>query len=295
MVKKNKIIYPVGVIDVGSNSVRLMFTDGVFSFKNLIITRLGGGFLSDGSLSVSSMITTVNAIKELKDLALSKGAKNVFVFATAAVRKSTNKSEFISLVKDIARLELDVVSGELEAELAVRGALKKDTGAVIDVGGASSEIAFSKSGEIYYKYSYNVGAVTLYKKFERNQVEIEKYLDGFIVKDGDFTESLVKSVGGTATSIGAVSLGLKEYSPELVNNRFISIEELSNIKDILYSLTPDEISNTYAVPRKRADVIAGGASILLKMLDVYNLNGFTVSESDNLEGYLDLALSLSNS
>lgn len=286
----SKILYPVGVIDVGSNSVRLMFTDGVFSFKNLIITRLGGGFLPDGSLSINSMATTANAIKELKDLALSKGAKSVFVFATAATRKATNKDEFISLVKDIAGLELDVVPGELEAELAVRGALKKDSGAVIDIGGASSEIAFSKNGEIYYKISYNVGAVTLNTAFNRNREEIEKYLDGFIADKANLYESNVKSVGGTATSIGAVSLNLKEYDATLVNNRYVSKEDLIKIIDTLYSLTPEEISSRYAVPLKRADVIAGGASILLRLLNAYNLDGFTVSESDNLEGYLDLIL-----
>ncbi|MBR2377154.1 MAG: hypothetical protein IKA85_05180 [Clostridia bacterium] len=286
----SKILYPVGVIDVGSNSVRLMFTDGVFSFKNLIITRLGGGFLPDGSLSINSMATTANAIKKLKDLALSKGAKSVFVFATAATRKATNKDEFISLVKDIAGLELDVVPGELEAELAVRGALKNDSGAVIDIGGASSEIAFSKNGEIYYKISYNVGAVTLNTAFNRNREEIEKYLDGFIADKVGLYESNVKSVGGTATSIGAVSLNLKEYDATLVNNRYVSKEDLIKIIDVLYSLTPDEISSSYAVPLKRADVIAGGASILLRLLNAYNLDGFTVSESDNLEGYLDLIL-----
>ena len=107
--KKNKIIYPVGVIDVGSNSVRLMFTDGIFTTKNLMITRLGGGFLPDGSLSASAMLVTANAINKLKNLAIQKGAKSVMVFATAAVRKATNKSEFVSLVKDIDDLDVDVV------------------------------------------------------------------------------------------------------------------------------------------------------------------------------------------
>ena len=293
--KKNKIIYPVGVIDVGSNSVRLMFTDGIFTTKNLMITRLGGGFLPDGSLSASAMLVTANAINKLKNLAIQKGAKSVMVFATAAVRKATNKSEFVSLVKDIAGLEVDVVSGELEAELAVRGALQKDSGAVIDVGGASTEIAFSKNGEIYYKKSYNVGAVTLFTKFNRNKEEIEKYLDGFIVDKYSYDESNVMSVGGTATSLGAVSLNLKEYDANLVNGKYLSINDLEKVKETLYSLTPDEISSTFAVERKRADVIAGGASIILKILKAYNLTGFTVSESDNLEGYLDFALSLSNS
>ncbi len=285
--KKNKFKYPVGVIDVGSNSVRLMIADGIFNKKNLIITRLGSGFLSDGSLSASSMLLTVNAIKELKDLAEKNSANEVFAFATAAVRKAKNQKDFILLVKEVCDLDLDVVSGDLEAELAVKGALKGESGAVIDIGGASSEIAFSNGDKTFFKQSYNVGAVTLFNGYERRESDICNYLDNAIVKLGDCTSDVVKAVGGTATSLASISLGLKEYNPTLVNGHYISKEKLINIKDYLYSVSPEYLAKTYAVDRKRADVIAGGASILLKLLNAYDLKGVTVSESDNLEGYLD--------
>lgn len=285
--KKNNLKYPVGVIDVGSNSVRLMITDGIFVKKNLIITRLGSGFLSDGSLSASSMFLTVNAIKELKDLAEKNGANKVFAFATAAVRKAKNQKDFISLVKEVCCLDLDVVSGDLEAELSLSGALKGESGAVIDIGGASSEIAFSNGEKTLFKHSYNVGAVTLFNGYKRRESEIDNYLDTVIVKSGECTSDVVKAVGGTATSLAVISLKLNKYNPTLVNGHYISKDKLVKIKDYLYSVSPEFLAETYAVERKRADIIAGGASILLKILNVYDLKGVTVSESDNLEGYLD--------
>lgn len=285
--KKNNLKYPVGVIDVGSNSVRLMIADGIFVKKNLIITRLGSGFLSDGSLSASSMFLTVNAIKELKDLAEKNGANKVFAFATAAVRKAKNQKDFISLVKEVCSLDLDVVSGDLEAELSLSGALKGESGAVIDIGGASSEIAFSNGEKTLFKHSYNVGAVTLFNGYKRRESEIDNYLDTVIVKSGECTSDVVKAVGGTATSLAVISLKLNKYNPTLVNGHYISKDKLVKIKDYLYSVSPEFLAETYAVERKRADIIAGGASILLKILNVYDLKGVTVSESDNLEGYLD--------
>ena len=285
--KKNNFNYPVGVIDVGSNSVRLMVTDGIFCKKNLITTRLGSGFLSDGSLSTEAMLVTVKAINELKNLALENGANKIYAFATAAVRNAKNQKDFVSLVKDVCNLQLDVVSGELEAELAVKGALKNQKGIVIDIGGASSEIAVSSGEKILYYRSYKVGAVTLFKGYERREKDICDYLDTIIENSSEFDYSVVKGVGGTLTSLAVISLGLKEYNPSIVNGHYISIKELNSIKDYLYPVTPKDLSKTYAVDEKRAEIIAGGASILLKLLSNYKLGGVTVSESDNLEGYLE--------
>ncbi len=285
--KKNNFALPVGIIDIGSNSVRLMFTDGIFIKKNLITTRLGGGFLSDGSLSAGSMLVTVNAVKELKELALKMGAKQVFAFATAAVRRAKNQSEFIGLIRDACSFDLDVVSGDMEAKLAVLGALKAQKGAVIDVGGASTEIAFSNGESIYFKHSYNVGAVTLSAETSGCEGSIEKRLSEIIKINDNYVENNVLAIGGTATSLGAISLGLTEYDSERVHGCYISKNQLIDIKDLLYGLEPKDICKKFAIDKKRAEIIAGGASIFLSVLNAYGLNGFTVSESDNLEGYLE--------
>ncbi len=284
--KKNNFALPVGIIDIGSNSVRLMFTDGIFIKKNLITTRLGGGFLDDGSLSVGSMLTTVNAVKELKNLALEMGANKVFAFATAAVRNAKNQKEFTSLIKEVCELKLDIVSGETEAELAVLGALNGENGCVIDVGGASAEIACFNGESVYYKKSYNIGAVTLYNECGRIEKTVDECLNKVFNEPFNISENTVKAVGGTATSLGAIYLGLEKYDSNRVHNTYISLEELKKLKDMLYTLTPNGIFDKFAIDRKRADVISGGASIFLHILKKYNLSGFTVSESDNLEGYL---------
>ncbi len=283
---------PIGVIDIGSNSVRLMIPNGFFDNKNLIkkeqvITQLASGF-SDGKLSADSMFNTLNAIKKLNDLALSKGAKKVYCFATAAVRNADNASDFIKLVKDTIGLDIHVVSGQVEATLAVLGALGDNSGIVIDIGGASSEVAYSTGGDIKYAKSHKIGAVSLYDKLGRKKEDIDNYLSSFIKEDSllNFPIKTAYAIGGTATCLAYIKLGIKEYDATKVHGTYLSYEDVKNLKDFLFTLSPNDLIEKYSLHEKRAKVISGGASILLTILDKYNLKGVYVSEKDNLEGYL---------
>ena len=114
----------VCVIDVGSNSVRIMFSEnGLTIKKNNIVTRLGKGVNDYPFLLTSSMQKTVDAIKLFHAQAKEYGAEKVYIFATAAVRSAKNKQEFIDFVKKETGLTVDVISGEQEAKLGLLGAL----------------------------------------------------------------------------------------------------------------------------------------------------------------------------
>ena len=286
MKKKIDLNFPVGIIDVGSNSVRLLLTDGVFFNKNIITTRLGEGLTKSKELTVESIMRTVNAVKTLSDLAKSKGANQVFVFATAAVRQAVNGNKFTSLVKDVTGITVDVVSGDNEAELGIKGALNGEIGGIIDVGGASTEVAYFDGVKTVYKKSLPIGAVKLYTEFGRDKEKIDKFAKETALLYGETIPGNYKAIGGTATTLASIDLNLKVYDSSIVDGHFISIQNLEKIVEKLYSLTPAEIIDNYAIQPQRADIIAGGASVILAVCRQLNLNGITVSEKDNLEGYL---------
>ena len=286
MKKKINLNFPVGIIDVGSNSVRLLLTDGVFFNKNIITTRLGEGLTKTNGLTVDSIMRTVNAVKTLSELAKSKGANNVFVFATAAVREAVNGKEFICLVKDVTGITVDVISGENEAELGIKGALNGEVGGIIDVGGASTEVAYFDGVKTAYKKSLPMGAVKVYTAFNRDKEKINAFASEMAINYGETISGNYKAIGGTATTIASIDLNLKVYDSSIVDGHFISVENLEKITDKLYSLSPSEIINNYAIQPQRADIIAGGASILTAVCKHLKINGITVSEKDNLEGYL---------
>ncbi len=286
---KNKIVYPVAVIDVGSNSVRLMTVNGENKRKYLITTRLAEGKI-ENRLANASILRTVNAVALLFEKAVKEGCNSVFIFATAAVRNSLNGVEFTSRVNEITGLKVDVVSERLEAELALIGALKGLDGGVIDIGGASTEVAYKESGQTVYSVSYKVGAVNLYGECERNRDKIKNYLENTLIGArrrflGDFY-----AIGGTVTTLASIDLNLTEYNPDLVNGHYLSIERLIRLVDELFLLSPEEIIKKYPTAKSRADVISGGAQILLSVMSAYGINGVRTSENDNLEGYLEYLL-----
>lgn len=283
----NNLVYPLAILDVGSNSVRMMFVDENGNRRKVTVsTRLGEGLSFCKSLKAEAIERTVSAIKTLYSAALKSGAKRIYAFATAAVRNSDNGDVFVKQVKSSVGLDVDVVSGEDEAELSLNGALNGRDGGVIDVGGASSEVCFKKSGVIVYERSLEIGAVKLYDACGRDYKKIEKHVGEVISGYGKTPTGDYTAVGGTATSLAAIALKLKEYNPEIVDGSYISLKRLSDVTDELFSLTPKQIANLYCVGEKRADIIAGGCAIMLAILNYLKIDGITVSENDNLEGYL---------
>ncbi|MBQ3235148.1 MAG: hypothetical protein IJA97_03205 [Clostridia bacterium] len=274
------------VIDVGSNSVRLMLVGGGSKQKFLITTRLAEG-KENGALSMVSMDRTVNAVAVLFDKAIKSGADKFYVFATAAVRNSVNGNEFVKLVKQKTGLSVDVVSGSVEAELALLGALNGEDGGIIDIGGASTEIAVKEGGATVYDVSYPFGAVSIYSEFGRDSDKIREHLSTNVKGVRRSFKGKFYGVGGTITTLSAINLGIKEYSAEKIGETPLTLGSVLNIKNTLYSLSPSEIKTIYPIASSRADIIAGGAEILYSVMTAYGISEVYASDGDNLEGYLE--------
>ena len=112
------------VIDIGSNSVRLMLVaDGKVLYKTLNTTRLGEGIASSPFLKDEAISRTASAVADFFSRAKREGAVDVYAFATAAVRSAENGSAFIDRVKELCELDVEIISGEEEAEIGILGAL----------------------------------------------------------------------------------------------------------------------------------------------------------------------------
>lgn len=152
----------IAVIDIGSNSVRLMMmADGKVLYKTLDTTRLGEGLASSSLLKREAVERTAAAVAAFYARANAEGAASVYAFATAAVRSAENGSEFVARVRELCPLDVEVISGMEEAELGILGALGGRDGGLVDAGGASTEIVVQKGGILIYKKSVDIGVVRL--------------------------------------------------------------------------------------------------------------------------------------
>ncbi|MBQ7164442.1 MAG: hypothetical protein IJR61_03845 [Clostridia bacterium] len=277
------------VIDVGSNSVRLgVFRAGKAEYKTLITSRLGEG-VTCGNLNENAVNRTINAIAELKDHAFSLGAGELYAFATEAVRRAENGADFVKKTLVKTGVCIYIASGEEEASLAVEGALGGKDGAVIDLGGASTEVAVSRGGKIVYSHSLPVGAVVLKDICGADEEKLTAYIAKKTAEYGNVpTAEKVYAVGGTATSIAACAAGLEKYEPEKVHGTNVSVLQIDALAEKLKNLTAGEIAACYPVDGRRAEIIFGGALLMKGVLSSIGAGGFTASESDNLEGFYNM-------
>ena len=275
------------VIDVGSNSVRLMFVaDGKVLYKALNTTRLGEGLASSSLLKQEAIERSVNAVVAFYDKAKTEGAEAVYVFATAAARSASNGQAFVDGVRALRPIQVEIISGEEEAEIGILGALGNDDGGVIDVGGASTEIVVKSHGEMIFKKSVNIGVVRLRDMCGRDKEVLTKVARDAAKEYVNFppTENL-HAIGGTATTLAALALELQTYNSEKITGAVLSKAKLQEMADKLTEMTVEEIAALPCVPKGRADVLSGGAVLLATLMQELGVQTLTVSDRDNLEGY----------
>ena len=275
------------VIDIGSNSVRLMLVaDGKVLYKTLNTTRLGEGIAIRPLLKPEAISRTADAVAQFYQKAKSDGANEIYAFATAAVRSAENREDFLAAVRNRCPLEVEIVSGEDEATLGIVGALGEEDGALIDVGGASTELVVQKDQKLIYKKSIDVGIVRLKDECGRDKTRLLATANSRVREYGNIPMfSRVYAIGGTATTLAALSLGLETYDSNKVTGARISYSQMRDLSEKLLQMPVEEIAALPCVSKGREDVLAGGAVWLTTIMQTFAIEHLIVSDKDNLEGY----------
>ncbi len=279
------------VIDIGSNSCRLMKARVIESnietiYKKLITARTGEGVNETHRLSPAAIKRTSDAVCELYFAARTDDpSAPIYCFATSATRDAENRDEMLSNIFGRTGLSVDVISGETEAEIGYAGAVGMNGGGLIDIGGGSTEVAFGKDGRRSFSHSFDIGAVRAKDMFGDAFNSTYEYTKRLLTNIPHFSDNFY-TCGGTTTTIAAMLQDLREYDPTKVHGYIAS---KSAVQDLFHRLLPLSISELRSLPGlqpERADIIRHGIAILLAVMDALGLERVTVSDSDNLEGYL---------
>lgn len=300
----------VAAIDIGTNSVRLLTAryEGntlVDKQKRLTMTRIGKDVDDTGLLREDRIQDTLDALVQYKEILDALGVKQCPVFATSAVRDAANRQDFVDRVLNLTGFEVQVIDGETEAQYGflgvIRGAgaqLGGGRSLIIDIGGGSTElIVGTVSGQLLHSHSLNVGAVRMtdrhnlthsssWEAFEPVRSDVRSALAPLLATLNQEPIAKAFGIGGTATTIGAMSLKLAEYSAEAVHLQWVSREEVRGLAESLVCASLEEKLQMKGLMPKRADIIAAGAVVLDTVLELFGLEGYLVSDDDNLEGAL---------
>lgn len=277
-----------GIIDIGSNSIRLMKCDGENCDKEVITTRLAEG-MANGILSNESIVRSVSAIAELVNNF--KGGA-IYAYATEAVRSAVNKADFIERVRKVCGIDIDVLSGENEAKCSYYGAMNgfprlNGLSAVVDIGGASTEIVIGDGGEPVYAKSAPCGIVRVKDNCAEDDNRINRYLEEKLIavhKNAVHTDRLI-GIGGTITSLAAMALELKVYDRDIVHGYTLERERITELKEVVKTTPIEKRINILGLNPSRTQTIYQGINILERVMNIVGADEVITSESDNLEGY----------
>lgn len=289
-------------IDIGTNSCRLLIGEknSAQSFdiltRKLEITRLGEGVDQNRKLKEAAVDRVFKVLKKYCAIIDEYQIKKIRVIGTSALRDVDN-SDILSDKLSQLGFELEIISGEKEAELNYLGAtsnLDADF-LLIDIGGGSTEFIWPTAKEIKFR-SLDLGCVRMTEKFISDSDkkinpdeadEINKYVENLLSANLNFEKKLkVKGVGGTITSLAAVKLGMEEYDSSRIENLKLKKSELEIIIRDLSSLSLEKRKEVKGLQPKRADIIIAGLIILKNILDYINSTELYVSDHDLLYGLL---------
>ncbi len=276
----------VGVIDIGSNSVRMVIYEKTSRFAFHILheskskVRLSqDAYKNNGILQEIPMQRTFDALEDFLSIIKSFKARKTLCVATSALRDAPNQKDFISNVKNKLGLKIKIISGEKESyfgAVACANLLPKQTNALsIDIGGGSTELSIINDKDTSNNISLNLGTVRLKELyFDKDDIDgAKKYIDEQLSSLDDLNPSSVIGIGGTFRAISAAIMQAKNYPFDKLHAFESSFEEFTQYLDKILSANDEDLKNLH-IKKSRFDIIKPGALILdrlLKKFDITNL------------------------
>jgi len=277
----------IAIIDIGSNSCRLLITSCKKLFPPILeqveVTRISEGVYETGLLSEDAVSRTLSVIhKYIKTAFLYKS--DIYIFSTSPLRLAKNP-ELLRCELDKLNIPFEIVSGEKEAYLnylALKSYFKQFTIA-IDLGGGSTEFIVNSS-PIRLK-SLDIGCVKYMELHKENPNKLKTIINNSLDNEKfPYTDKII-GIGGTATTLLSVHLGLSRFDSKKIQGSSITISELENIYENICSVNIEERKKILGMDPKRADTLPTGCFIIINIMKKLKANTLIASHLDLMYGY----------
>ncbi|HNI34230.1 MAG TPA: Ppx/GppA phosphatase family protein [Microthrixaceae bacterium] len=298
-----------GAIDIGTNSVRLLIGDGSNSDERLMrITRLGRNVDATGRLDPGGIDDTLAVLREYRGILDRYELAGVRATATSAARDAANREDFFGPATEVLGLVPEVISGEEEAQLSFLGATAEldpldGPFLVVDIGGGSTEFAVGRSddaGGIRFDggVSIDVGCVRMTERYlvsdPPDAAELSSCLSVLQLHWDDvraalpaaFDAARLVGLAGTVVNMAAVEIGLAAYDRSATHHFVLTKDAAEDVFRTLATETVEDRKHNPGLDVGRADVIVGGACILVSIMRNFGFDECLVSESDILDGLI---------
>ena len=265
---------PIAVIDVGSNSVRLVVYDGAsrapaYMFNEKVACGLGAAIGETGRLAPNGVAAALATLRRFAALADRMKVAALDAVATAAVRDAADGTDFVRRVEAETGLRLRVISGDEEARLSAVGALVGEpmaTGAVADMGGASLELAEIAEGRVGARLSLPLGPQRL---AGLTGAALRRRIDA-VLDEASETVSLADAplflVGGAWRAVAKIQMTRQNYPLQVLQGYRLPAAEAADAAGWIARRTPEALKATPGVSSGRAQTAPLAAAVLGRIL-----------------------------
>ncbi|MBS0241641.1 MAG: Ppx/GppA family phosphatase [Proteobacteria bacterium] len=268
----------MGVIDIGSHSVRLVVYEGAVRspvplFNEKVPCALGRGLVSTGRLNAEGVERALAALRRFKGILRNLHVKNYKAIATAAVREAANGPEFLANAKALLGDPVQLLSGEREAELAAYGiemGFRNPDGIAGDLGGGSLELVDVRAGKRQAAATLPLGGLRL---IDQSGGRMDKALD--IVDQqiaslpwiGQGKGRTFFAVGGTWRALGKLHMTMTNYPLRVMHGYRLSSRDAQNLaEDVRKAKRLSDLKAGSTVARARREVLPYGALVLERLV-----------------------------
>lgn len=288
---------PVAVIDIGSNSVRLVIYDGLKRvpmplFNEKVLCGLARNMNQTGRLDPEAVDRADKAIGRFISLSHIMQVQTVFLFATAAVRDTRDGTEFVARMEEKYRVKIEVFSGEEEAKYAAMGvvsSISDSKGVVADLGGGSLELVSVTGEKIGKGITLPLGPVRLLAEGSINKADYKKIIDGYLEEFPLVKKLSGKSfytVGGAFRSLAKVHMDRKAYPLKVIHNYQIPATDFESTLQIVSRMSEAALIKMPYVSSKRLSFLPFAALLASRIIKRGNPKDVVFSAYGVREGLL---------
>ncbi len=291
-----KGLHRVGVIDVGSNSVRMVVFDGAarspaYFYNEKIMCGLGAGLSETGKLNPKGRERALAAIGRFAALADGMGILPLMTVATAAVREAEDGPEFCQEVEEKTGVKIRIIDGEEEARLSAQGVLlgwPGSYGMVCDIGGSSLELASLAEGEIGDRVTSALGPLKLreIKGKKARKAFIKKTVADLHEQMGHATGMRLFLVGGSWRAIARIDMERRGYPLSVLHEYRTTARRVSRTAAYLAQSDHDDLRRRCGISETRMGLVPLAVEVLKEILKRFKPKDIAVSSYGIREGML---------
>ncbi len=288
---------PVAIVDIGSNSVRLLVYDGlrrspVPLFNEKLICGLGRGVGSTGRIDDDAAERTLRALRRFRLLCSQIGVEKQFAVATAAVREAENGDAFVREATQALGGKISVLSGKREAQLAAMGvlaAIPDADGVVGDLGGGSLELVEVCGGSIGRSVTLAIGPLRL-MDISQNSIEASREYVDRALGEADMLSAMhnktLYAVGGAWRNLARLHMAQNHYPLKVLHHYDIPRTAAQGMSALVSGLSAETLREIKVISKGRNETLPYGALVLDRLLHLAKPWNVVVSAFGVREGLL---------